>query len=344
MHTFLTCLFLVLGFVFLVKGADWLVSGSSSVARLLRVPSIVIGLTIVAFGTSAPELAVSVTAALSGSNDIAIGNVVGSNFFNLLMVVGICSLIKPMKIQQGILRNEFPLSIICGILLLVLSLDFGNGRILGRTDGIIFLLIFIFYVTQQVTHALKSKKAADQSAAKNTGMQTAGDDHPDGEPSPDSEAPGEEIKVMSPAASILLILIGLALVTLGGKIVVECATSIARTLGLSEAFIGLTIVAFGTSLPELMTSIVASHKGENDLALGNVIGSNIFNILLILGVSAAIHPMNVAFASIIDLIILTVVSVITLLMARHGREIGRGNGAVMVAMYVAYVGYLLSQI
>jgi len=339
MQTILTYILLILGFVFLVKGADWFVGGSSSVARLLHVPSIVIGLTIVAFGTSAPELAVSVTAALAGSNDIAIGNVVGSNFFNLLMVVGICAIIKPMKIEKAILKKEFPLSIICGILLLIFSLDFGSGQVIGRIEGILFLIVFVFYVYMQVRSALKSKHETEIS--KKAAKKHMADD---GELQAAQMAAEEPVHVMSPLMSILLIIIGLVLIITGGNLVVDSATEIARSLGLSEAFIGLTVVAFGTSLPELVTSIVAARKGENDLALGNVIGSNIFNILLILGVSAAIHPVSVAFASIIDLIILTAVSIITLLMAWRGEEINRKEGAAMVLMYLIYVGYLLSQI
>lgn len=333
MQTLLTYVFLVIGFVFLVKGADWFVGGSSAVARLLHVPSIIIGLTIVAFGTSAPELAVSLTAALSGSNDIAIGNVVGSNFFNLLMVVGICALIKPMQIQENILKKEFPFSIICGIVLLILSLNFGQGYTIGHMDGLILLAIFVFFVSMQIKSALKAKKASGHTIMVESPEIKAAELHDD---TPD--------RMMPPFMSVLLIIVGLALVVIGGDMVVDSATEIARSLGLSEAFIGLTVVAFGTSLPELVTSIVASKKGENELALGNVIGSNIFNILLIIGASAAITPMNVAFSSIIDLILLTVVSIITLVIAWRGKNINRIEGGIMVAMYLTYVGYLLSQI
>ena len=331
MQGLLNYIFLVIGFVCLVKGADWFVGGSSAIAKLLKVPSIVIGLTIVAFGTSAPELAVSLTAALAGSNDIAIGNVIGSNIFNLLVVVGVCATIKPMKIEAAILKSEFPLSIVCAVLMLILSLNFGNGMVLGRIDGIVFLIIFAVYVTLQIKNALKSKKATENAIASG-GLQAA------------SISEDGPTRIMPPYMSVLLIVVGLILVVVGGDLVVDSATAIARSLGLSEAFIGLTIVAFGTSLPELVTSVVAAQKGENDLALGNVIGSNIFNILLILGVSGFIHPMNVAFSSIIDLIILTAVSTITLLMAWRGKEINRKEGIFMVVMYVIYVGYLLLQI
>lgn len=336
MQAILPYVLLIIGFVFLVKGADWFVDGSSSVAKLLKVPSIVIGLTIVAFGTSAPELAVSLTAALNGSNGIAVGNVVGSNFFNLLMVIGICALIKPMVIDKNILKSEFPISIICGILLFVMLADatiFNKGQnMLGHADGIILLVLFALFVFAQVRNALRGRKAANSGeAAANAELQAV-------------EEEADEIKVLSPVKSVVLILVGLALVIFGGDLVVDNATLIAQSFGLSDAFIGLTIVAFGTSLPELCTSIVAARKGENDLALGNVVGSNIFNILLILGVSSAIHPIAVGVDSLIDLAILTVMSIITYIMAWHKCKINRIEGGIMVAMYLGYVGYLLSQI
>ena len=327
MAMFLSCVLLIVGFIFLVKGADWFVGGCSSVAKLLHVPSIIIGLTIVAFGTSAPEAAVSITAALKGSNDIAIGNVVGSNFFNLLVVVGICAMIKPMKVSKDIMKNEFPQSIIIGILLLVLCLDTfifkSEANSVGRIDGVILLVLFAGFVFIQIYNALKAIK----------GQKSA----PDGLV---LEATDVEVHTLSPLKSVICIVVGLALVILGGDFVVDSATAIARAVGLSEAFIGLTIVAFGTSLPELVTSIVAAKKGENDLALGNVVGSNIFNILMVLGASAALHPVAVSMDSIYDLIILAVVSIISYIFARRKYEISRAEGGVMVAMYAAYIVYL----
>lgn len=323
MSTLINCLLLVLGFVCLVKGADWFVGGSSSVAKLLHIPSIIIGLTIVAFGTSAPEAAVSITAAIKGQNDIAIGNVVGSNFFNLLVVVGICAIIKPMKISKDILKKEFPQSIAVGVLLLIMCLDTfifkKDSNSVGHIDGLILLILFIGFVWMQVAHALKSMKTAK---------------------SPELVVEAAEIKTMTPLQSVLFIVLGLALVIIGGDLVVDSATEIARAAGLSEAFIGLTIVAFGTSLPELVTSIVASRRGENDLALGNVVGSNIFNILLVLGASAAIHPVAVSMNSVYDLIILTIMSLITFAFAKARSEINRTEGVIMVAMYAGYIAYL----
>ena len=336
MQAILPYLLLIIGFVFLVKGADWFVDGSSSAARLLKVPSIVIGLTIVAFGTSAPELAVSLTAALNGSNGIAVGNVVGSNFFNLLMIIGICALIKPMHINKNILKSEFPISIVCGILLLVMLADatvfYKSENILSHLDGIILLVLFALFVVAQIRNALHGRKQAISDAAiPESEVQVV-------------ETEADEIKVLSPVKSVVLIIVGLVLVIFGGDLVVDNATIIAQSFGLSDAFIGLTIVAFGTSLPELFTSIVAARKGENDLALGNVVGSNIFNILLILGVSSAIHPITVGVDSLIDLAILTVMSIITYIMAWHKCKLNRVEGCIMIAMYLGYVGYLVSQI
>ncbi len=319
----LSCILLIVGFVLLVKGADMFVDGSSSVAKLLKVPSIIIGLTIVAMGTSAPEAAVSITAAINGANDISIGNVIGSNFFNLLMVVGICAMFKPMKVSKDILRSEFPQAIIVQLLLLVMCLDTflfkAENLVVGRIDGIILVLLFVGFIVLQIRNAKKSIQNQNN----------------------DSVSEEDEIKVMSPLKSIIFIIIGLVLVIIGGDFVVDGATGIAREFGLSESLIGLTIVAFGTSLPELVTSVVAAKKGENDLALGNVIGSNICNVLLVLGASAAIHPVTVGIFSVYDLIILSIVSIIAYILCFGKREVNRSKGIIYVLMYVAYVVYII---
>ncbi|MFR8318826.1 MAG: calcium/sodium antiporter [Catenibacillus sp.] len=319
----LSCFLLIIGFILLIKGADMFVDGSSSVAKLLKVPSIIIGLTIVAMGTSAPEAAVSITAAIGGQNDISVGNVVGSNFFNLLMVVGICALIRPMKVEKNILRNEFPQAIIIQLLLLVMCMDmwiFGSdANQIGRIDGLILLVLFFIFIALQVRNAKKALTIQNDAIP----------------------APQDDIKTMSPVKSIIFIVVGIVLVIIGGQVVVNSATELARAFGLSEAFIGLTIVAVGTSLPELVTSIVAARKGENDLALGNVIGSNICNILLILGASAAIHPITVSIFSVYDLIILSVVSIVAYLLAFRKQSYNWAKGGVMIAMYVAYMVYIV---
>ncbi|RZT03075.1 calcium/sodium antiporter [Cuneatibacter caecimuris] len=310
-------LILIVGFVLLVKGADFFVEGCASIAKTLRVPTIIIGLTIVAFGTSAPEAAVSISASLRGANDIAISNVIGSNLFNLLVVVGICAVLKPMKVQSGILKREFPFSILITLVLLVLCTDQairGNSaqNAIGRLDGVILLALFALFVFMMIRSAMKNREELD-----------------------------EDYKILPVWKSLLFILGGLAGVILGGNMVVEGATDIARAFGLSETLIGLTIIALGTSLPELVTSVVAAKKGENDLALGNVIGSNIFNILLILGASSTIVQVNVGLQSLYDIIILIGVSLITYLFSLRGRQINRLEGAFMLALYGGYLAYII---
>ena len=301
---------LLVGFFLLIKGADWFVDGSSSLAKFLRVPSAIIGLTIVAFGTSAPELSVSVTAGLSGQNEIAISNVLGSNLFNLLVVTGVCAIIAAVPVNRNIIRRELPLSIVAAVMLLIFCL---TGNTVSRIEGILFLAVFAWFLFRQIKEALSSRH----------------------------EAPSDPMEqVISPVKSIILIVIGCIGVVLGGTLVVDNATIIARNFGLSETFIGLTIIAIGTSLPELVTSVVASGKGENDLAIGNVVGSNIFNILLILGLSTTLHPITVQYTAIVDSIFLIAVSVLVLLFCRTRRYIDRWEGVIMVALYAAYSVYI----
>lgn len=317
-------LILIIGFILLIKGADFFVDGSSSIAKLLKVPAIVIGLTVVAFGTSMPEASVSITAALQGKNDLAVSNVIGSNIFNLLVVLGASAFVCPIKANASVLKKEFPFSIIAAIILLVMMIPLsvkellsGSGEfILGRIDGILLLVMFAAFVANAVRDALKYRN-----------------DYKGNE--------GEEIKAMSPAKSSVYILAGLAGIIIGGDLVVESATDIARTFGLSETFIGLTIVALGTSLPELVTSLVAARKGENDLALGNVVGSNLFNILLIVGASCTILPITVQMTAICDTIILAIVSIIGYGMALSKGEISKKEGVVFLLMYVLFFVYIL---
>lgn len=304
--------FLLAGFVLLIKGADFFVEGSSSVAKLLRVPTVVIGLTIVAFGTSAPELAVSVTASLAGDNDIAVSNVIGSNIFNLLMVVGICGVIMPMAIDKAILYGDYLFSIAVSVILLAL-LAFDNG--LSRLDGAILLLLFAYFLYKMVRNTLASRAAGGKV--------------------------DEDVEIMSPIVSVVFILGGLAAIVIGGNMVVDSASSIATSFGLSQTLIGLTVVAFGTSLPELVTSVVASKKGENGLALGNVIGSNVINLLFVLSTSAVISPINVDVLSVYDLIFLIFSSAFIWLLANRRLEVNRVKGLAMVFMYVGYTIYII---
>ena len=321
MELLLNILLLAVGFVLLVKGADYFVEGSSYIAKVLKVPTVIVGLTIVSLGTSAPELAVSVVAAIKGESAMSISNVIGSNMFNLLVVLGVCSLIKPVKVKESLLKFEFPFSIILTGLLLFLVSDkimpwnkneFDKDTIgaLGRPAGIIILVIMVGFIFILIRSALKERANMN-----------------------------EEFKKMNPILCAIYVIGGVAAIVIGGDVVVDNAKSIALAFGMSETLVGLTIVAVGTSLPELVTSVVASRKGSNDIAVGNVVGSNIFNILLVLGLSATISPMNVLTISAIDLVILVVVSIIGYLFALGKKEINRKEGIIMLLIYAAYMVY-----
>lgn len=299
-------LLLIIGFALLIKGADFFVEGSSSLAKILKVPSVIIGLTIVAMGTSAPEASVSINAALSGNNEIAISNIIGSNIFNGLVVVGICAFIAGFKTNLEILKRDMPVNIVITAFLILMLID---GK-LNRLEGIILLLGMIVYLICMVISALKNREA------------------------------GEPCKVLSLPVSILYIIGGLIAVIFGGNLVVDKACIIAANFGVSQNFIGLTIVAIGTSLPELVTSIVATRKGDSGLALGNAIGSNIFNILFILGMSAAISPLNVLNESIIDCVILLVSGIVLFIFAFTKKTMNRWEGATCILLYAAYTVYL----
>lgn len=311
---------LVLGFVLLIKGADCFVDGSSSAAKLLKIPAIIIGLTVVAFGTSMPEASVSITAALKGQNGLAVSNVLGSNIFNLLIVLGCSALIRPLSASPTVLKKEFPFSILITAVLALLCTGLSFGGLfdgtgsfhLDRIGGLVLLVLFLVFLVSQVRGALKAR--TDDS--------------------------GEDYKAMSPVKSVLLVLIGLAGIIWGGDLVVDSACEIAVQYGLSQTFIGLTIVAMGTSLPELVTSMVAARKGENDLALGNVVGSNIFNILLILGASAAISPITIDGEAVLDMLILIVMSAIAYLFTRSKGELSKKEGAAFIVMYAVYFIYI----
>lgn len=315
---------LILGFVLLIKGADFFVEGSSSVAKLLKVPSIIIGLTVVAFGTSMPEASVSVTSALQGANELAVSNVIGSNIFNLMIVLGCSALMRPLVAREQVVKKEFPFSIIITAVLAFFCVGAsvqgflsGEGEfIISRVEGVILLLLFVWFVGWQVKGALNARKEGKDLESE------------------------EEYKVLSPLKSTVYILGGLAAIVLGGDFVVDSATEIAIRFGFSQTFIGLTIVAMGTSLPELVTSVVAAKKGENDLALGNVVGSNIFNILLILGVSAAILPIKVEIVAVYDMLILIVMSIFALWCAKTKKTLSKKEGAIFLLLYAVYFVYI----
>ena len=299
-------LLLIIGFVLLIKGADFFVEGSSSLARFLKIPSVIIGLTIVAMGTSAPEASVSINAALAGNNDIAVSNIIGSNIFNGLIVVGICAFMAGFKTKRDILKRDMPVNILITAILCVMIAD---GR-LSRLEGILLLSGMIFYIVNMIFSALKTR----------------------------SSCPDE--KSMPLYKSLIFIAGGLVAVIFGGNLVVNNASQIAVSFGVSQNFIGLTIVAIGTSLPELVTSIVATRKGDSGLALGNAIGSNIFNILFILGMSATISPLHILSESVIDCAILLVSGILLFVFAYTRKSMNRTEGAICVLSYIGYTAYL----
>jgi cation:H+ antiporter len=275
----------------------------------------IIGLTIVAMGTSAPELAVSTTAALRGNNGLAVSNVIGSNIFNLVVVCGVCALLSPLHIQAKTLKKEFPLAILAGVLLLVFSY---TGSTLARGEGIAFLLLFCLFMLWMIQSALSARKNGEV-------------------------LPEEEIKSLPMWKCIVYIIGGAAAIVWGGDLVVDSASQIAEAFGLSQTLIGLTIVSIGTSLPELVTSVVAAGKGENDMALGNVIGSNIFNILLILGVSSTITPIAIGMENIYDLILMTAMSLLVYLFSVSNRRINKSEGSIMLLVYIGYMFYICTR-
>lgn len=298
---------LIIGFVLLIKGADFFVDGASSVAAKLKVPSLIIGLTVVSIGTSLPEAAVSISASLSGSNGISLGNIIGSNIFNLLMVVGVSSIILPIATDSAILKRDMPFNVGMTVILLFMLLD---GK-LGRVEAVILLVLLGGYLFILIRSALKSRKE------------------------------GEETKVLTWFKSIVFIVLGAAAIIGGGQLVVNSAKTIAASLGMSDTLIGLTVVALGTSLPELVTSVVAARKGDSGIAMGNVVGSCIFNILFILGMAGVISPMAAERAFFIDTGILIGVCLIMLLFAFTKRKTNRFEGTVCVLMYVAYTAYII---
>ncbi|MCP3028687.1 calcium/sodium antiporter [Halobacillus sp. A5] len=309
---------LIVGFGLLIKGADLFVDGSSNIARLLRVPPILIGLTIVAFGTSSPEATVSIIAALQGNAEVSLGNVVGSNVFNVTLVVGIAAFLYPLMVESETTKKEIPFVLLASGALLVLISDTElqglSENLLTRSDGIIFLLflsIFMYYVIEV---GLKSRKESMD------------------EPVPSNIKWGKNTG---------LTLAGLAAIIFGGDLVVDNGTAIAYDLGMSNTLVGLTIIAIGTSLPELVTSISAALKKESGIALGNVVGSNIFNILFVLGASAFISPLAVNGKIFIDVMIMIALSLLLFLFSRTHYKIGKSEGVVLMTMYIIYLVYII---
>ncbi|MDO5402827.1 MAG: calcium/sodium antiporter [Eubacteriales bacterium] len=323
MKILLDLVLLLVGFVFLIKGADYFVEGSAAVAKKFNIPGVVIGLTIVAMGTSAPELAVSVSAGIAGSNALAISNVIGSNIFNLMVVLGVCAILSPVAVEKDIVKRDFPFSLIATVLVGLFISDivfkgsvaevngFAQSGTIRRWEAVILLIFFVMYMYITVRSAIKNREA------------------------------GEEIESLPVWKSLTFIILGAAAIIGGGQLVVNSAKAIALFCGMSETLVGLTIVAIGTSLPELVTSIVASKKGQNGMAVGNVVGSNIFNLLMILGVSSSINPIVSSIESVVDISVLLVLSILILIFCRTRGKINRTEGFVMVLLYAAYTFYAI---
>ena len=305
MSIILQFVLLIVGFVFLIKGSDFFVDGASSIASLLTNPTIMVGLTIVAFGTSAPEAAVSITSAITGNNAMAVSNIIGSNLFNILMVIGISALLGELLMEKSVLNKDLPFLV--GITILFAAFIIIGWNV-SQIEGIILLIILIAYVAYLIKSAKKSDNANVVEKPKFTLPQ-----------------------------SIIFIIIGLAGIVLGGDLVVNSASDIAIALGMSETLVGLTIVAIGTSLPELVTSLTALKKGENQLVIGNVIGSNIFNILFVLGASSAITAISLDSSMLIDVTFMVFVTVLCFIFGITQDKFDRKEGAILVALFIGYM-------
>lgn len=336
---FLNALFLVIGVVLLVKGADFFVGGASSIAKKLRIPALVIGLTVVSFGTSAPELAVSLTSSIKGNSGIALGNVVGSNIMNLLVVLGCSSVIAPIAVKKSLCKREFPFLIGATVLLMIFSMDAlfagfdGTNNILSRGEALIFVFGIVAFCYISIVMARKDAQI-ELSQALAEGRE--------------AQIQEEEIKEVALWKSILLLVLGLAGIIVGAEFVTTPATSIAISLGEAAKLdsemvvnvVGLTVVAVGTSLPELVTSIMAAKRGENEIAIGNVVGSNIFNILFICGLSGIITPLTMTSDIITDMVLSLGATILVLCICKKG-QISKKNGAILLGVYALYLTYIL---
>ena len=300
---------LIVGFVFLIKGSDFFVDGSSSIASLLKIPTIIVGLTIVAFGTSAPEAAVSITSSLAGNNAMAVSNVIGSNLFNILMVIGVSALLGDLLMEKSVLNKDLPFLVAITVLFAAFILIGWN---ITSIEGIILLAILIAYVLYLIRSSKKSKDANKVEKAK-----------------------------LSLPVSIIFIVVGLAGIILGGDLVVKSASSIAMALGMSETLVGLTIVAIGTSLPELVTSLTALKKGENQIVIGNVIGSNIFNILFVLGASSAISEIPLDSSMLIDVMFMIAVTILCFIFGKTQEKYDKKEGIILVALFIGYMTFAI---
>lgn len=308
MNFVLQIVFLALGFFLLVKGADWFVDGASGLARKLGIPQLVIGLTIVAMGTSLPEAAVSISAALRGNAEITIGNIVGSNILNILIILGVTALIATLKVADSTVRYEIPFMIV--VTFVLLWLGYTGGQVTWL-EGVILWVLFLLYLRYLYMMAKKGKEEE------------------------------REVEQLSTAKIIGLILAGVVMIVAGSNFAVEGASNLAKALGISQRFIGLTIVAFGTSLPELVTSVSAARKHNADIAIGNIVGSNIFNILFIVGTTALITPVTFASGFVVDTLIAAAVGILLFVCVARTKELRKKAGIVMLLAYILYFLYLL---
>ena len=300
---------LILGFVLLIKGSDFFVDGSSNIASILKIPTLIVGLTIVALGTSAPEAAVSITSSISGSNALAVSNVIGSNLFNMLLIIGLCAFLNELRIGHNVLNEDLPFLV---IITLILSAIILIGWNVSQIEGIILLIIMVVYIIYLVYNAKHTKDSEIVNKPK-----------------------------MGLLRSIIYIIFGVAGIIIGADFVVDSASYIAMSFGMSETLVGLTIVAMGTSLPEIVTSLTALKKDENQLIIGNVVGSNIFNILFVLGASSAISPITVNPSMLIDIMLMLGVTVLFYIFGRTQEKYDKKEGAVLLILFIAYMAFAI---
>lgn len=313
MELFLNILFLLIGFVLLIKGADFFVEGSSQIAKYFKIPTLVIGLTLVSIGTSLPEISVSVSSAIANKTDLSFGNVIGSNIFNILVVLGLCATIKQIVVPKDAIKFDIPIYLGIIVVLVLFAFVFTPYQIVWY-EALILFLIFLGYMTFIILRSRKDIKNSE---------------------------PEEYVPARKMIWNVLFVIGGAVAIIFGGDFVVDSAAEIARAFNMSELLVGLTIIAVGTSLPELVTSMVAAKKGEVDIAVGNAVGSCIFNIVLILGLSGMISPIGIQQLAYIDLIIMTAAIVLTFVFSFKSKKINRWQGLILVAIYVGYLTYII---
>ena len=311
----LDILVLVVGMFFMIKGADWFVEGASKVAKAMKIPSLIIGLTLVSIGTSCPELSVSVQSAIQGFNDMSFGNVIGSNIFNTFIVIGVSSFFVPLVVSKHMFKYDIPVAMAIYVVVLLMGFVI-TPNVINFWEGIILIVIMVAYTAFLILRSRDEIKAAKEHDT--------------------DEGPKRKWYI-----NVLLIVLGLAGIIFGGDFVVDSASYIAKTLGMSDLLVGLTIVAIGTSLPELVTSIVAAKKGENDIAIGNAIGSCIYNIILILALSSIISEMPITMQQLLDVVVMLLSAVVIMVLSAKKKEINKYSGLIMIVIYVVYFTYII---